>query len=314
MKKLTVAWSLWIMMGMIVLTQCNSSTSTSGSNAGETAYDRGEKLVKQQCYSCHNPNIPEESRIGPSLVAIQSYYRQGNPSEEAFIRDLTAFVQHPQSERSKMPHAVKQFGLMPSMGLSDEQLHAIGKYLYHSDSSRVVGRKYPEGESVEPDPLTFYQKKGMELALATKAVLGKNLIQALQEHGSEGALEFCGERAIPLTDSMQVALGAFIKRVSDQNRNPENTANEDELAYIQRAKKQLAAGNEIAPFVQDYRTKLVGYYPILTNSMCLQCHGDPQTDIQPVTLALINERYPNDLATGYQAGELRGIWVVEMDR
>jgi hypothetical protein len=45
----------------------------------------------------------------------------------------------------------------------------------------------------------------------------------------------------------------------------------------------------------------------------MQCHGSENDQITQETLAKINELYSNDKATGYNVGELRGIWVVEMD-
>ena len=45
----------------------------------------------------------------------------------------------------------------------------------------------------------------------------------------------------------------------------------------------------------------------------MQCHGNPDSQIKDATLAKINQLYPADEATGYSEGELRGIWVVEMD-
>ena len=57
---------------------------------------------------------------------------------------------------------------------------------------------------------------------------------------------------------------------------------------------------------------MTGYYPITTQAMCLQCHGNPESDIAPETLSAIERFYPEDLATGYGENELRGIWVVEM--
>jgi hypothetical protein len=48
--------------------------------------------------------------------------------------------------------------------------------------------------------------------------------------------------------------------------------------------------------------------------MCLQCHGIPNNQILPTTLSKIKELYPTDKATGYGENELRGIWVIEMDK
>jgi hypothetical protein len=160
------------------------------------------------------------------------------------------------------------------------------------------------------DPLAL----GEKIALQTQGVLGKNLMQAINSKGTEHALSFCSERAIALTDSMGLALNAQVKRVSDKNRNPDNEANATELAYIHAAQEALAKGQTILPQLQTTEDSFIGYYPIVTNGMCLQCHGQPEKDIALSTLTKINELYPFDKAVGYQAGELRGIWVIEMDR
>mgnify|MGYP001556941193 CR=1 FL=1 len=60
--------------------------------------------------------------------------------------------------------------------------------------------------------------------------------------------------------------------------------------------------------------KMVGYYAIVTNTMCLKCHGDKDVTIEPETFEKIKTLYPSDKATGYAANELRGMWVVEMDK
>lgn len=152
------------------------------------------------------------------------------------------------------------------------------------------------------------------MANATQAVLAANLVAAVKEKGTAGAVDFCQTRAVQLTDSMSMELGASLKRVSDKNRNPSNAAGKNELAYITRAKETLKNGEMIAPQVTVNGNKATAYYPILTNSLCLQCHGNANEQVLPETLAALQKHYPNDLATGYGENELRGIWVVEMDR
>lgn len=159
-----------------------------------------------------------------------------------------------------------------------------------------------------------YLEVGKELALATKSNLGKNLAVAITERGSEGAVEFCNIQAIPITDSMSLLLGAEIKRVSDQPRNSDNQANEVELAYITKWKEAHANGTDFPPMITEVDQKMIGYYPITTNAMCLQCHGAAGKDINTATLAKIKKLYPNDLATGYDINELRGIFVIKMDK
>lgn len=170
-----------------------------------------------------------------------------------------------------------------------------------------------QNESVPPNAVESPVVQGKELAQATGRVLVQNLIKAIGESGPEGALEFCNIQAYPLTDSMSTVLNANIKRVSDQARNPNNRANEQELAYILQAKQELAQGKSLNPQMHQANGKNVGYYPIVTNQLCLQCHGKPNEDIQEGTLKKLATLYPEDQAKGYGPNELRGIWVVEMD-
>lgn len=161
-----------------------------------------------------------------------------------------------------------------------------------------------------PTPLEM----GQTIATKTQGILGKNLMQAIAENGVERAVSFCSTKAISLTDSMAVDLNASVKRVSDKHRNPNNTANEAELKYIKSAKEVLIAGNTPEPTLRTHDEKYIGYYPIVTNQMCMKCHGDPNSEIAPATLSKLNTLYPNDMATGYKPNELRGIWVVEMNK
>ncbi len=167
--------------------------------------------------------------------------------------------------------------------------------------------------SVESNTISF-KEKGMKYALKAKGVLGKNLINAISSKGTANAMSFCNEKAYHLTDSVAKSLNVHIKRVSDRYRNPSNKANSDELAYIKIAKKQLTDGEKVLPEIQEIDDKVVGYYPIISNSMCLQCHGNPSKEIEKNTFLKINELYPNDLAIGYSSNELRGVWVVTMPK
>ncbi|MEK6481961.1 DUF3365 domain-containing protein [Catalinimonas sp. 4WD22] len=165
-----------------------------------------------------------------------------------------------------------------------------------------------------PKDTVDYLALGQEYAAQTQSVLGKNLMQAIQREGSAHAVEFCNTQAYPLTDSMAQVLNVHLKRVSDQPRNPENAARGTQLAYISSAKEKLVQGEKVTPQLQEFEGKMIAYYPIITNTMCLQCHGDPDSQINQETLAKLNTLYPDDQARGYAENQLRGIWVVEMDK
>lgn len=159
-----------------------------------------------------------------------------------------------------------------------------------------------------------YMKLGAGIAGATRDALGQQLIHAISTLGTVEAIGFCTMQAIPLTDSTALAHNAKVKRVSDKARNPDNQASEKELAIMQEWKKQAENGDSISARLLERDGKMIGYYPIKTNAMCLQCHGMPGKDILPEVLVAIQKNYPADKATGYGVDQLRGMFVIEMDK
>ena len=159
-----------------------------------------------------------------------------------------------------------------------------------------------------------YTDAGLKIAQSTQAVLGKNLVNAINEKGAPAALAFCNEKAFPITDSMARVLKAAIKRVSDKPRNKKNLANDNETAHILAFKESLDKGEQPKPFMMEINGKMVGHYAIITNKMCLQCHGYVNNDILPQTYSKIKSLYPGDMATGYTENQVRGLWVIEMEK
>ncbi len=178
---------------------------------------------------------------------------------------------------------------------------------------KSVSPKETETSSVKQEQKD-YNKTGLEIAFGTKKQLGKNLISQLNKKGTLDALTFCNVKAIPLTDSMQTVYQAKIKRVSDKNRNPNNKANNDEVTYINQFKEVIKKGEKPQPIIKKTQDSVYFYYPIVTNGMCLQCHGKPNKNIKPETLKLLSNLYPNDKATGYDENQVRGIWSIQIKK
>lgn len=153
-------------------------------------------------------------------------------------------------------------------------------------------------------------EKGKMYAQTTQKVLGENLMFQLQQNGAVAALEFCNEKAYPLTDSMAIVHHAKIKRVSDKPRNTNNLANENELEYIEFFKSKIHNNESYEPILTNENGITDFYSPIVTNTMCLNCHGVPGTNIDPKVTQILNDKYPYDQATGYKENEVRGIWSI----
>lgn len=285
----------------------------------------GKKLMETHCYLCHSPSAPEgEGRIAPPMVAIKARYidKEGYNKEE-FIAAVKSFVENPTEDKALMYGAVRKHGLMPKQAFPDGSVEKIANFMFDyqievpewfkshwqgngNENWSQSGQKVAENNK----PKTI-DEIGLEYALSTKKVLGKNLMGAIQKKGTLAALEFCNIKAMPLTDSMATKHNAIIKRVSDKNRNPNNRANAEELKYIAQFKTELAAKKEIKPVVIEKGNKVQFYYPIETNTMCLQCHGK---QIKPDVQKQILKLYPKDLAVGYNESEVRGIWSITFDK
>ncbi|MHA7815151.1 MAG: c-type heme family protein [Pseudohaliea sp.] len=288
----------------------------------QAAMASGFQALESACFSCHSPDATPADRIAPPMAAIRHRYLMDNPSLGAFRGALVGFVNDPSAANARMPGAVKRFGVMPALSLDDATLGDVAYYLYHTplDAPGWAADGYARDKAryaaSARGPVTEdeYRRYGQQLAMQTKTALGSNLKKALKEGGPEHAVSFCNTQAEPIADDMSAKLDAAIGRVSDRPRNPANAADDVELAIIRDFKAVLAAGEKPEAALRERGEQVVGYYPIVTNGMCLQCHGEAGTQVSPATLALIERLYPEDKATGYGVNELRGLFVVGMHR
>lgn len=151
---------------------------------------------------------------------------------------------------------------------------------------------------------------GKNISMTTFSHLSKELQAALKEGGVRQAVPYCQLNAFPIADSLSEVHGVQIKRVTDRPRNPADSLNELEKDIFQAYMSEKLAGNELSPKVAAVDGGMHYYAPIILQEFCLKCHGGAGTDILPEDLALIQELYPEDRATGYRPGELRGMWSI----
>ena len=141
--------------------------------------------------------------------------------------------------------------------------------------------------------------------------LNIRLTTAIQTGGPSGAISECGLAASQVAEFLSQH-GWSIRRVSDRNRNQDNRAT---LAEKNIMTVFTDTTQPIRKFFGDWKTvdsvETYTYYkPIWARKFCLKCHGDMQTLASGV-YQTIKKHYPMDKATGYKAGDLRGMFVVE---
>jgi hypothetical protein len=143
--------------------------------------------------------------------------------------------------------------------------------------------------------------------------LPPKLIVALQDEikksGPEGAIPVCKDMAPRMAGEISQQTGWKIKRVSLKARNDARAIPDSwEKAALEDFDKRAAAGE--APTKLEKGEKIGNEYRFVkalpVQPLCLSCHG-PADQLSPAIKAVHGQTYPNDRATGYSEGQIRGV-------
>jgi hypothetical protein len=163
------------------------------------------------------------------------------------------------------------------------------------------------------------RERGRAIATETFSLLSSNLQSAIQSGGITNALPFCSLAASPLTAGMAEKHGVTLRRITHKARNPAGKAVGVELAVLTSFETALASGsptNPPPPLVTNLIPDQVTFFApiVINNELCLRCHGEPGRDVSADALAVIRHLYPQDEATGFRLGQLRGAWRIDFPR
>lgn len=135
-------------------------------------------------------------------------------------------------------------------------------------------------------------------------------LQAGMAESPMAAIAVCAEDAPKIAERWSTE-GVVVRRTALKVRQTDNEPSAADRATMMAFAKRLAAG-ESAGQVEDFAVSSSGQTryarALITEAPCLVCHGET---IAPAISKIIGERYPEDAATGFRLGELRGIVVVE---
>lgn len=179
------------------------------------------------------------------------------------------------------------FSMLLCVAFSSTNLHAADD----------LNAKYLEGS----------RKTAQEFMQTLSATLKKQL----EAGGAESAIPVCKQVA-PALAAEYSRDGRVVKRVSFKPRNRTlGTPDAWETQMMQSFEHSLSGGQPISGMeASAVREEGDGRWfryikAIPTQRMCLQCHGQPY-QISDGVKALLAKEYPDDQATGYSAGAIRG--------
>jgi outer membrane murein-binding lipoprotein Lpp len=162
--------------------------------------------------------------------------------------------------------------------------------------------------SVEPEEMTDAQKAQHERCLAAVNSLASEmmgeLMAAMDAGGPTEAIGVCQNKApavaMKVADEFDVAIG----RTSFALRNPANKTPDWAANLVETRVDEPT-------FLAGPAGELGALLPIKLKAECQMCHGPVET-IDEEVQAAIDEAYPDDQATGFAEGDLRGWFWVEV--
>ena len=146
-----------------------------------------------------------------------------------------------------------------------------------------------------------------------QAALQSELMDAMKQGGPARAIQVCNTEAPQISSRVakEKSSNLTVRRTALRVRNPDNRPNSLEARGLRAIQNRLAAGE--APDKVRWHERdgdeFVYMRPIMTGALCTTCHGQT-TSIPPEVRKELSRLYPNDQATGFSIGELRGAFVV----
>ena len=140
--------------------------------------------------------------------------------------------------------------------------------------------------------------------------LGKVLMSTIQSEGHIAAIAVCNEQAPQIASAVSEELGLEVSRTAVKVRNPNNSPSAEQKRILEDFEHLWSKNKENPPtatYTDDDGGK-VWMKAIVMQPQCSACHG---SSVEPELQQAINERYPNDQATGFEVGNIRGAFVVK---
>ncbi len=193
-------------------------------------------------------------------------------------------------------------GLLAAAACRPDQIEHL------KDSKRIgIEAENWEVKRIMPaDLLHATRWAGDSLTATADTLLRRTLARELAAGGVARALAFCRPETYRAVDSLAGVLRATVRRVSTRPRDPAHRAI---LLPAEIHTDTTRTLHRESPEVFFYQRPIV-----LNNVLCLRCHGEVGRDVAAADYALIQQKYPQDQATGYRLGQQMGAWQLSLQR
>jgi hypothetical protein len=140
--------------------------------------------------------------------------------------------------------------------------------------------------------------------------LQPQLLEALQQGGPAKAIEVCSVKAGEISAQLSAETGWQVRRVSLKSRNaksgvPDSWEEKVLLSFEARKKAGEPVDQLIHAEVVEGRFRFMKAQGV--KPLCLTCHGE---NLAPEVKEALAKRYPQDSATGYREGDIRGAFTL----
>lgn len=143
--------------------------------------------------------------------------------------------------------------------------------------------------------------------------LKARLVTAMKDGGPTAAIAVCNAVAPEIAQQSSDDSGWTVGRTALKLRNPKNAPDDWERAVLDDFSAKALQGQDLTS-LEHFETvtregKRVFRYmkAIPVGKPCLACHG---SNVRPDVLETIRQFYPDDQATGFKAGGLRGAFTI----
>tara|TARA_Y100000052_G_C2955125_1_gene89570 strand:- start:805 stop:1473 length:669 start_codon:yes stop_codon:yes gene_type:complete len=163
------------------------------------------------------------------------------------------------------------------------------------------------------DELNAHADEARAAAMQLGQELKAELIAAMEAGGPMAAISVCAEMAPAIASRISDETGMEVGRTSLKTRNSANAPDAWEVESMERFLTSSANGYSLTDIERFYALEEEGetvfrfMKPIVMQEMCVMCHGDAVSDD---VMEAVRAAYPQDQATGFAPGDLRGAFTV----